>query len=64
MGQVPEPKHREVRHHGFHTEVGVGHSVTTSVTDTYCAHCHQWVETNGVLGPLRFMAWHDHGTRG
>ena len=34
---------------------------TETVTEQWCAHCKTWIQTNGVLGPLRFMAYHEHG---
>lgn len=58
--------HGETRHLGFRTHDGKISSVATigvmeSVGETYCGHCGKWVETNGVLGPLTFMAKHRDG---
>jgi hypothetical protein len=35
--------------------------VTETIAETYCGHCKQWIETNGVMGPIRFMARHRDG---
>ncbi len=36
-------------------------TITETVSDTWCGHCVQWIPTDGVLGPLRFMARHRDG---
>ena len=38
---------------------GAGSSFTQTVSRTYCGHCREWIQTNGVMGPLAFMAKHD-----
>jgi hypothetical protein len=40
---------------------GPSSSTTVSVSETYCGHCKAWIQTNGVLGPLKFMAEHRDG---
>lgn len=62
-------KHGKTRMHGMRTEsamgidngVPFGTAFTYTTSETYCAHCKRWIETNGVLGPLRFMAFHRYG---
>lgn len=69
------PKHGETRHFGIQRvdgeqttltdtsgEVvyqGASSFVEQTVAQTYCSHCQQWIQTDGVMGPLRFMAKHD-----
>lgn len=70
------PRHGETRRHGLVTTLGGPADfvlpdgsaldvpagwVTESVCETYCAHCKQWVATNGVHGALVFMARHRDG---
>jgi len=58
-----EPKHKQIKHHGYKTKVDEnGMSAHTySVTETYCGYCKQWIKTDGVFGPLKFMAEHQNG---
>lgn len=58
-----EPKHGQIKHHGYKTTFSeTGFSAhTVSVVETYCSHCKEWVRTDGVLGPLTFMARHRDG---
>jgi hypothetical protein len=71
------PKHGEVRHHGLRRVDGKETTyedkqgrlvyrgptlpVVESVTETYCTHCKTWVQTNGIMGPLKYMAEHRDG---
>ena len=34
-------------------------SVTQTVSETWCENCQKWIRNAGVLGPIRFMAFHD-----
>lgn len=67
MTQRPSsPMHGEVVHYGYKTSINSEPGLMPigfmeSVTETWCAHCGSWVQTNGVLGPLRFMAEHGDG---
>ena len=36
-------------------------SVEETAAETWCDHCGRWIQTNGVLGPLTFMALHRDG---
>ena len=56
-------KHEEVVHEGIRTtfsDNGMS-AMSVSVTKTWCAHCLTWVETDGVIGALKFMANHRDG---
>lgn len=50
--------HGEVRHHGLKEEPD---GSAQTITETWCNHCRKWIPTNGVLGPLTFMAKHRDG---
>ena len=70
-------RHGEIHNHGMQTRHGESveflgpdgktvyqgpiASVTETVSETWCDHCKTWVKTNGVLGPIRFMAEHRDG---
>lgn len=43
---------------------GAGSSLFQTTSETYCEHCRRWIQTNGVMGPLKFMADHDSGDCG
>jgi hypothetical protein len=70
LGDFAMNKHGDIRHHGYRTtrdepqqfgSAMLSNSYTESIVETYCGHCRKWIETNGVLGPLRFMATHRDG---
>jgi len=51
-------KHGEVRAHGIKEEPD---GYAQSISETWCAHCKRWIRTDGVVGPLTFMAKHRDG---
>lgn len=49
------PKHGEFEDQGLHERGGRTKEIRGR---TWCDHCREWVQTNGVMGPLKFAAFH------
>lgn len=41
--------------------VPLGHGITVSVVDRWCACCEEWIPCKGLLGALTFQLEHEHG---
>jgi hypothetical protein len=65
VARPSDPKHGEFVHLGYKTQTdrdSDGHLLGGKLEtrgETWCNHCKKWIETNGVLGRLKFMAEHD-----
>lgn len=34
-------------------------SMTQTACEKWCSHCKKWVRCAGIMGPIRFLAFHD-----
>ncbi len=71
------PRHGEEKHYGIFAMPGppiecidgatgelmvlARNNIIESVSETWCEHCQKWIQTDGVIGPLMYMAVHRDG---
>lgn len=59
--RVPGPEVEYTDRSGRTIYKGPGSGTDQTIAETYCGHCQKWIQTNGVMGPLKFMATHEDG---